>query len=698
MVSQYDRAPMARPPRHSKHHPATPTFIESDVPNTGIALAIGIIATVTLLVYLNSFQGVFLLDDIQHIVENSRIRSLWPLSQHLLTRRPVVSLSLALNFACNGMDVWGYHAVNLAVHLLATVTLFGIVRRTLLQRTLLEEYGKVAVWIAGTVAVIWGVHPLQTQSVTYLVQRGESMMGLFYLLTLYTLIRGAAARHSRPWYAACIVSCALGMCSKAVMVTAPLVMLLYDRVFLTGSFKDSLRRRYGTYVGLAATWGVLAACGVVRGVLSPSSNGQATVGFSVESITPLAYALSQPSVIRHYLSLSFWPHSLCLDYALPLVHNLGSFLPSLLGITTLLAGTVWALFRWPKLGFLGAWFFIILAPTSSIVPIIDLAFEHRMYLPLASIVLLVVVGGYRLLRNLCARPAPAPQVSRLVIGGSAVLAVILLGFTTIRRNQDYHSAERMWRDVIEKRPRNPRAHSTLAGLLIQEGRWEEAESHSRIAVNLKPDYAKAHNHLAAALNGLHRREEALIHFDQALRLKPNLAAAHVNLIEPLMALGRFPEAVEHGREAVRLSPSTALAHWYLGQALQYSNKGLEAAEQFRQTLRLRPDMWQASLSLGMVSAAQGDHVGAAEAYRYVLQVNPSCADAHFWLGLALAELGQTEQAVGHCQEALRIDPSHQGARQALDAERRQRAASRSRQLSNQKGAHPHYQKDPSASP
>ncbi|MFH1419973.1 MAG: tetratricopeptide repeat protein [Planctomycetota bacterium] len=678
---------MARPVRNPAPQSTTPASIESDIPRTGVALAIGVVATATLLVYLNSFQGVFLLDDIQHIVENSRIRTLWPISQHLLTRRPVVSLSLALNFAWNGMDVWGYHAFNVAVHVLAAVTLFGVVRRTLLQRALRAEYGKAAVWIAGTATVMWAVHPLLTQSVTYLVQRGESMMGMFYLLTLYTLIRGTSARRSWPWYVACIVSCALGMGSKAVMVTAPLVMLLYDRVFLAGSFRDALRRRYGLYVGLAATWGVLAACGVLRGVLGASSNGIATVGFSVEPFTPLAYALSQPSVIRHYLSLSFWPHSLCLDYSLPLVHNLGSFLPSLLGIAALLAGTAWAIFRWPALGFLGAWFFIILAPTSSIVPITDLAFEHRMYLPLAAVVLLVVIAGYRFLKSLCHRPAPVPQVSRLIVCGLAILVVVSLGYATIRRNRDYLSATGMWRDVIEKRPRNPRAHSTLAGILIQQGRWAEAASHSRTAVRLKPDYAKAHNHLAAALNGLQRREEALDHYREALRLSPNMTAAHVNMIEPLMALGRIDEAIEHGREAVRISPSLATACWNLGLALWRSGRSDEAAEQFRQASRLRPDMWQASFSIGMLSAAQGKHAQAAVAYRNVLRVNPSNADAHFRLGLALAELGQTEQAVLQCKEALRIDPKHEGARQALEAESRQRATPRPRPSTDENGAH-----------
>jgi len=205
--------------------------------------------------YHNSFGGLFFLDDKLRILNNPEIRQLWPpwtVMAH--SSRPLVQLSLAINYALGALDVWGYHAFNLGVHLLAGLTLFGVVRRMLESSRLRPRYGRAAPWLAGSVAVVWTVHPLQTESVTYIIQRAESLMGLFLLLTLYCGIRGACSPHPRVWYLAAIVACGLGMGCKEVMVAAPLVMLLYDRVFLAGSFTEILRRRWMFCIGLAATW------------------------------------------------------------------------------------------------------------------------------------------------------------------------------------------------------------------------------------------------------------------------------------------------------------------------------------------------------------------------------------------------------------------------------------------------------------
>ena len=192
------------------------------------------------LVYLNSFAGVFVFDDTRHIVQNEAIHTLWPPWEVLATRRPTLNLSLAVNYAISGSNVWGYHALNLAVHVLAGLILFGIVRRTWELVRLKRERGEAparhdrrvsdpiggpteatASWGAFAIAMIWLVHPLQTQSVTYVIQRSESLMGLFYLLTLYCVIRSADSPRCRWWCVAAVASAALGMGSKAVMVTVP---------------------------------------------------------------------------------------------------------------------------------------------------------------------------------------------------------------------------------------------------------------------------------------------------------------------------------------------------------------------------------------------------------------------------------------------------------------------------------------------
>jgi hypothetical protein len=303
-----------------------------------------------------------------------------------VTSRPIVTLSLALSYALDGMNVRGFHIVNLAIHILAGLLLYGIVRRMLEGEKLSARYGGAASWLAAAAAGIWLVHPLQTESVTYIIQRAESLMGLFYLLTLYCCIRGFEARHAARWFLAAVIACAFGMGSKEVMVTAPVLVLLYDRIFVAPTFGQIFRQRWGLYAGLFATWLVLGA------LLAAMRVEDQTV--LVSDLTPWRYAITQFEVIVHYLRLSFWPHPLVLDYLWPLADNIPSVLPWAIVVLMLVAATVWALLRQAWAGFWGAWFFLVLAPTSTVVPIADAAFEHRMYLPLAAVAVLAVMGTY----------------------------------------------------------------------------------------------------------------------------------------------------------------------------------------------------------------------------------------------------------------------------------------------------------------
>ena len=250
-------------------------------------------------------------------------------------------------------------------------------------------FAAAATPLALAIALLWTVHPLQTGAVTYIIQRTESLVSLFFLLTLYCVIRGTTStERARGWNVAAVLSCLLGMGTKEVMATAPLVVLLYDRAFLSGSFRAALALRRGLYAALAATWGI-----VIWLLIATGFHGN-TTGFGVTGFTASSYLLTQPGVLARYLRLAFWPVGQCLDYGWPPAQWPGEVvLPGLL-IVGLLGLTVWALVKRPALGFLGATFFLILAPTSSFVPIRDAAFEHRMYLPLAALVTLVVLGVY----------------------------------------------------------------------------------------------------------------------------------------------------------------------------------------------------------------------------------------------------------------------------------------------------------------
>ena len=366
-----------------------------------LLLAVGLIVLAALAAFSSSFVGDFVFDDEASIVNNPTIRQLWPIGKPLcppnrgetVSGRPVLNLSLALNYAASGYDVCGYHATNLAIHIFAALLLFGIIRRTLLMPAMRDTWGAAAVPLALAIALLWAIHPLQTESVTYIVQRAESLAGLFYLLTLYCFIRGVssgsplplgegpgvraagdtgpntfAVLHDRPhpsplpkgeetiWYAASALACLLGMASKEAMVSAPLVVLLYDRTFCAGSFREAWRRRYGFYLALAGTWLLLGWLVVSTGNLGRSAGPEA------QRFTAWSYLLTQPGVIVHYLRLVVWPSELCLDYGWPAAVAAREIIVPAIFLIGLLALTVWALVKRPAWGLLGVWFFATLAP------------------------------------------------------------------------------------------------------------------------------------------------------------------------------------------------------------------------------------------------------------------------------------------------------------------------------------------------
>ncbi len=627
-------------------------------------------------VYANSLWGVFLFDDAYAIVDNVRIRGLLPIERWLATERPVVELSLAANYAMGKLNVVGYHVVNVAVHVAAALTLFGLVRRTIDLNT---ECGvrnaeratatsrpspfrihHSAFAFAFVVALIWLIHPLQTESVTYVIQRAESLMGLFYLLTLYLFVRGATSAQSWPWHVAAVLVCALGMASKAVMVTAPVMVLVYDRFFVAGSFRKAWDRRWSIYLGLVATWGMLLACGILQHVFAPTTNRTA-IGFGFKGISSWQYALTQAGVVWHYLRLSIRPHPLCLDYAWPVARGVGEIILPLAGIGGLLLLTVWGWIRKHWLGFAGIWFFVILAPTSSVIPIRDVAVEHRMYLPLAAVIV-VIAAVTRAGWNIMGRKTLRSDTSRRWVAVAAVGGIVaLLGSCTVRRNRDYHDDLSMWKDVARQRPDNARAHVNVGVLLEQRGQAEEAVKEYRMALGLDPDYSDAHYNLGVALIRLNRVEEAERAFRDAIRLSPGDAPAHVNLATLLYGRSDWDAAsVEYG-EAVRLAPHDQGARLGLARTLVKKTRFNDAIAEFRRVLEIAPNSAVAHLDLANAYIRKGDFPLAIEEFREAARLDPTDLASRINLGTALSMEGRADEAVVWFREALRIDPDQSDA-------------------------------------
>ena len=528
------------------------------------------------LLYANSLSAPFVFDDLDWI-RHDRVGALWPPAAALGDgSRPILILSLALNYAAGKMDPTGYHVVNLCVHLLAALTLYGIARRSFRSRALPGRYADSADALGFAVALLWIAHPLATQAVTYVIQRAESLMALFYLLTLYCAIRSHASDRRAAWSLAAISCCALGMQTKEVMITAPLVVLLYDRTFLAGSFAAALRSRTALYAGLAATWLLL----VLHFESSALTGGAAWAGFDLPKLSALEYARSQPGVILHYLRLCFWPHPLVLDYGWPVANEFGAILWSTALLTALGLATLWALWRVPPLGFLGACFFLVLAPTSSAMPIVDLAFEHRMYLPLAAVVVAGVVAVDAALARVS---APA------WLGGVLLVAIAApLSAATLLRNRDYRSAEVIWQTVVDGAPGSLRGQMNLGVALAKLDRNEEALVFLNAAIAIDPDNPEAHGNLAVSLIALGQTDAAEAQLRRALEILPTYVDAHRNYGQLLQQRGELEASLDHVRAAVRYGPSDAFAHLNLANVLLRIGRRDEALRHFREATRLDP--------------------------------------------------------------------------------------------------------------
>jgi tetratricopeptide (TPR) repeat protein len=619
------------------------------------------------LAYAGSLRAPFIFDDAGAVINNPTIRRLGsldifrPLADgSTTTGRPLVNASFALNYAISGDAPWSYHALNIAIHACAALALFGLLRRTLARIDGRAFRGDSATGAAFVAAALWALHPLLTESVVCVAQRTESLCGLFYLLTLYAFARALeSARAPRRWHALSIVACALGMAAKEVMVTAPLVVLLYDRTFVAGGFRAAWRARRSCYLGLAGTWLVLALL-----VLGSHGTRGASAGFGL-GVSWWSYLLKQAEAIVRYLGLSLWPHPLVLDYGTAVVQSVGEVAWELPLVILLFGATLWAGVRRPRLGFVGACFFLILAPSSSVVPLVTQTMaEHRMYLPLAAI----VSGAVAFVWIRLGKRA----------GGLCVVAALALAGGTAARVADYRDPVSIWRDNVAKFPQAPRGHNNLALALQQQGRFAEAGEQFARAVALDPDYITARYDWGVELLDHGRLLEAIEQFAAAVRLAPDYADAHLNLGTALLRAGRAAEAVPHFETALHLAPA-ADAHYNLGVALVGLGRDREAAEHFQSALRLNPRLPAAQeqfhrtlekLNRDAVALAQnGQLEAAAEQLRAILHLLPEDADAHANLGNVLLLGSRPREALAEFEQAARLRPDDAQLREILRAVR-----------------------------
>lgn len=576
-------------------------------------------------VYANSLKGPFVFDDNPAILANGDIRQLTPLWRSTETSdappingRPLVRLSLALNYAWGGLQVEGYHAVNIALHIGCTLVFYALMLRAL---------GGWRAALGG--ALLWLVHPLNSQVVNYTTQRSESLMALCYLGMLYCVTRRGAG-----WSALAVVCCGLGMASKEVMVTAPVVALVYDGTFVAGSIAAALRARRGLYAGLAATWVLLI-------VLMMSAPDGDSVGFD-QGVGPYQFLLNQCVVVTGYLGKFIWPDPLLLDYGRPRELALGDVLVPMALLLSLLAGSLWLAWRRPRIGFLPLFFFTVLAPTSSVVPLVnEVGADRRVYLPLCGLCALVAAAAGR-------------RDSRLP-GGLILVATGALALLTIERNQVYQSRVTLWRADVDALPDNPRGHNNLGVALSSTGQDQAAVPHFQRALDLEPTFYEAHDNLGLALSRLGLAADAIEHYRQALAQNPRFASAHNNLGAALVAAGDSLGARWHFNKSIELDADNAHGYNNLGLLLAGAGDTAQAQAYYRRALGADPDYVQAHVNLGLLLEGEGRLEEAFRHYATALKLKPTFVDAHYNLANALLEVGELDSAIVHYRRALSGD-------------------------------------------
>lgn len=588
--------------------------------------------------YSNTLQVPFLFDDLSRIVEEPAVRQIGSIPE-LMSRsnRPLAMATFALNYAVHGYRVWGYHATNTIIHLFSGLLLWGVLRRTFehlpersqLSRVLIRHANRTAL----VIALLWLVHPLQTQAVTYIVQRLESLMGMAYLATIYLFVRGARSSRSRWWLLFSLLACSVGMGCKEVMVTAPIMVLWYDRVFVAASWRELWTARWGYYLGLFASWSILA-----WSMLHYTVDYTSGALVSVSGMTPGWYLWNQSAVLVHYLRLSVWPVDQCFYYQWPLIRQIVPLLPTVLTMVGLVLATVVAMFRAPRLGFVGGWFFAILAPTSSVVPIQDLAFEHRMYLPLAAVVTLLVLLAIAIVLKLF-----QTATTRTALAGAAAVGVaVMLCYATIARNEVYRTAVSLWKQTVEVAPWNAGAWTNLGLAFKDEERFSEAAGAFKTAVELKPDDVATLASYGGVLIEAGELELAELQLQSALQLSPDHYLTVLNLGNLEFARQRYAEAIGHLQAALLAKPENNAVRLCLAASLINTGQFMEAEEHCRQALRSEPGSSDAWLNLACALGGQGETQQAIAACHRALEGAPDSANAHGTLALLLAPTNPAE--------------------------------------------------------
>lgn len=621
-----------------------------------------LVAGAGLAVYANALGHPFVFDDAGAIVENGTIRSPGASlaggpAQMATAGRPVVNVSFALNYLAGDLAPWGYQATNLVIHVACALLLIALFRRLFSLPALARITDGAQLGLATSLAFLWVLHPLTTEIVNYAAQRSEALMAFACLVTLYAGVRALDSSRPAAWQATAVTACALGMGCKESMVVTPLLMLLVDAALTGVGFSLAFRRRQGFYLALFSTWLLLAL--LIAGAPRGHSAGFAT------GVSPWVYLLNQATMIVRYLRLAVWPVGLVLDYGEPAAVTLGVVWPAAVFVLALLAATAFLWRRSAALGVFAAWFWLTLAPTSSLVPIAtEVGAERRMYVPLIGLLALAVLAAFRGLARL-----ENQQMRTTLARGSLAAIGVVLALLTVGRNREFATPVTIWQTVVERWP-NGRGFYNLGVALAASGQQEPAV---RAYERALPGSADAQYALGFQLQQEGKYDEALQHYREFIRLRPedaNVPRAYHQIGRTLLAQGKRDDALEAFREVLARKPADPDALAGIADTLLAQEKLSEAVAAYQAYLRVRPNTTDAMMNLGIALVKLDRDGEAREVFRAVTELQPTDVGARVNYAYALANTGRYGDSVREFRKAAEMekDPKARAEIEAAIAE------------------------------
>ena len=584
-------------------------------------------AVVAAAVYGNTLHSPFVFDDLENIRSNRalRIDDLGPGSlvkagfSGPSYRRPVANVSFALNYYLGGYQVFGYHLVNIIIHWLCGVFLYLLLDLTL---AIWAPERPAQRWIAFCAALIWLVHPIQTQAVTYIVQRMTSLSALFYVMCLWAYARGRSLhlglagnqetgnRAPAIYYIASLIAGLLAMGTKEVAAPLPVFVYLYEWYFIQNLNKDWFRRNAAYLITALVALGL---AGLVYLGFDPME--KILSGYGRRDFTLGQRLLTEPRVVLFYLSLILVPHParLNLDHHFPVSQSLtdpASTLFSLLLLTGLVAAALVTARRQRLLSFGILWFLGNLVIESSVIGL-EIAFEHRNYLPSMFLILAGVTAGFQVMK----KPRAAVTVFTVV--------AVIFSLGTIQRNRIWQNEVVLWQDCVMKSPDKARPHYNLGLVLAENGQSPKAIEHYRRALQIEPDTATFHTNLAIELAALGDIDGAMRHYEKALAIAPGFFYAHLNMGKALVQSGDREAARAHFEKASTIKPDSGELHKTLGLLALDDRQLNKAARHFAMAIKANPDDDDAYNSLG-ATLMRGNRLNeAAKLFLTAVKLNPS---------------------------------------------------------------------------